>query len=508
MNMPHQIEASTQVKQLCGCPQQVYACSVIEEEYEAVVMLHHREKKWKEKFQAHEWTQEKICQKWKENRKEEAKNTVSFDAEEEEIQENNSSSSSNNSSLLDLTSFSQMKSTFTNFANAAEVLLLSRQFDSLLRGGIPVRLRGRIWWMCSGAQQKKDKARQEEQFQALVMRAPKDLDRIVVAEIEKDLHRTFPEEKEASQIEMRLENMNELRRILQAYSLRNPIVGYCQSMNFLAAVLLHLMEEEEAFWVLAAMVEELIPQYHTRSMCGSRADQRVFADLVEQKLPDLYHHMQHLDVQLEPLTLKWFLCLFLNTLPYEPVMRIWDVFFCEGSHILLRIALVLMKLNQDKIMKCEDAFDVYEIFRFSHETLKELTAPYRTGLLNRDECLCDTIIRLALDKSFVGTISLDSLYELRQYHRNDVEDELAEAEARRYSSRSMSRSEKEEILVELDMDNKEYDFVEDFESPKRNLSSPYISPIKHIHFKELFDSADADYFVDVRYDRNAVQECD
>ncbi|ETM97301.1 hypothetical protein PPTG_25017 [Phytophthora nicotianae INRA-310] len=129
-------------------------------------------------------------------------------------------------------------------------------------------------------------------------------------------------------------------------------------MNFLAAVLLQNMGEEEAFWVLAAIVEELTPQYHTRTMTGSRADQRVFSDLVTQKLPVLANHLQTLGVDFEPFTLKWFLCLFLNTLPFEPVMRIWDVFFCEGSHVLLRVGLVLLKLNQPRIMACDDALDV------------------------------------------------------------------------------------------------------------------------------------------------------
>ncbi|KAE9341764.1 hypothetical protein PF008_g10466 [Phytophthora fragariae] len=39
------------------------------------------------------------------------------------------------------------------------------------------------------------------------------------------------------------------------------------------------MEEQEVFWVLVSIVEELTPLYHTRTMTGSRADQRVFANL-------------------------------------------------------------------------------------------------------------------------------------------------------------------------------------------------------------------------------------
>ena len=64
-------------------------------------------------------------------------------------------------------------------------------------------------------------------------------------EIERDLHRTLSESfgDDAS--------LSPLRNILYAYSIRNPNVGYCQSMNFLAAFLLIRFTEAQAFWVLS-----------------------------------------------------------------------------------------------------------------------------------------------------------------------------------------------------------------------------------------------------------------
>ena len=40
---------------------------------------------------------------------------------------------------------------------------------------------------------------------------------------------------------------------------------------------------------------------------------------------------------------EWFLCIFTRTLPWPSVLRIWDMFCCEGVKVLFRVALVLLK---------------------------------------------------------------------------------------------------------------------------------------------------------------------
>ena len=49
------------------------------------------------------------------------------------------------------------------------------------------------------------------------------------------------------------EGTEALRQVLRAYVMRNPGVGYCQSMNFVAAMLMIVIEDDElAFWCMAS----------------------------------------------------------------------------------------------------------------------------------------------------------------------------------------------------------------------------------------------------------------
>ena len=54
------------------------------------------------------------------------------------------------------------------------------------------------------------------------------------------------------------EGLAALRRVLLAFSAHSPRIGYCQSMNFLAAALLLALgrAEDSAFWVLVCLIDD------------------------------------------------------------------------------------------------------------------------------------------------------------------------------------------------------------------------------------------------------------
>eukprot|EP01125_Pyxidicula_operculata_P017926 TRINITY_DN6336_c0_g1_i1.p1 TRINITY_DN6336_c0_g1~~TRINITY_DN6336_c0_g1_i1.p1 ORF type:complete len:565 (+),score=121.48 TRINITY_DN6336_c0_g1_i1:433-2127(+) len=173
---------------------------------------------------------------------------------------------------------------------------------------------------------------------------------VLTKQIDKDLPRTFPKHP----VFCTKDGRASLRRILQAFSVKHPNIGYTQAMNFIAGYMLLLMEEELAFKLLTVLVEYLIPGYYANTMADLQADQLALRMLVEEYLPKLHKHMEYLGMELNVISTKWFMCLFIHTLPFSSVLRVWDILFCKGTSALILAALALLKLKEEEIISRND----------------------------------------------------------------------------------------------------------------------------------------------------------
>jgi hypothetical protein len=159
-------------------------------------------------------------------------------------------------------------------------------------------------------------------------------------QIDKDLHRTFPDHPAMDE-----HGRNSLRRILGAFVVRNPDIGYCQGLNFLAAAFLLFFDEEDAYWCFVIMVEELLSGYFDPMMIAPQVDALSFAHVLKQENPTLASHLESLEVDIPTAISGWLLVAFMNALPMETCLRVWDVFFFEKSPVVLfRVGLALVDI--------------------------------------------------------------------------------------------------------------------------------------------------------------------
>uniref|UniRef100_A0A8C9L4S2 TBC1 domain family member 9 n=1 Tax=Pavo cristatus TaxID=9049 RepID=A0A8C9L4S2_PAVCR len=222
----------------------------------------------------------------------------------------------------------------------------TEKIRKLVAMGIPESLRGKLWLLFSDAVT--DLASHPGYYVHLV-EASMGKCCMVTEEIERDLHRSLPEHP-AFQSET---GIAALRRVLTAYAHRNPKIGYCQSMNILTSVLLLYAKEEEAFWLLVAVCERMLPDYFNRRVIGAQVDQSVFEELIKEQLPELAEHMKDLTT-LASISLSWFLTLFLSIMPLESAVNVVDCFFYDGIKAIFQLGLAILEANAVDLCNSKD----------------------------------------------------------------------------------------------------------------------------------------------------------
>ena len=153
---------------------------------------------------------------------------------------------------------------------------------------------------------------------------------------------------------MEVYEIQALRRVLQAFAVENPNIGYCQSLNYLAGMmLLFVKNEEKVFHLLNILCNTHMPGVHGKRL--DNIDVGVLMSCIRDQLPQVWSKLDDMGAgergfiptsKLPTISLTctaWLMSCFVNNLPTESVLRVWDCLFYEGSKTLFRIALALMK---------------------------------------------------------------------------------------------------------------------------------------------------------------------
>lgn len=62
-------------------------------------------------------------------------------------------------------------------------------------------------------------------------------------------------------------------------------------------------------------------------------DQRVLKDLLAEKIPRLAAHFEDHNIDVSLVTFNWFLVVFVESLPSDLLLPLWDAFLFEGTKV-------------------------------------------------------------------------------------------------------------------------------------------------------------------------------
>ncbi|EDU41151.1 ecotropic viral integration site 5 protein [Pyrenophora tritici-repentis Pt-1C-BFP] len=286
-----------------------------------------------------------------------------------------------------------------------------------IRGGIPPPLRGVVWQSAAGSREKLI----EDQYDTLCGESSP-----YENTINKDLGRSFPGVEMFKDPDGEGQKM--LGRVLKCFSLYDHKIGYCQGLGFLVGPLLMQMGDKEAFCVLVRLMED----YDLRScflpdLSGLHLRIFQFQKLLHQHMPQLAQHLDTLGVESAYLS-QWFLSFFAVTCPLPMLFRIYDVLFAEGaSETIMRVALALMKRNEQKLLSLSEFEDVMQLLLG-----RQLWDPYGRKAGSADELVGDFV-------GFTNDVTRERLQGLEQQYKEAQEKDSSKQQVQKSATSFLGR---------------------------------------------------------------------
>ncbi|XP_030923606.1 EVI5-like protein isoform X2 [Quercus lobata] len=162
--------------------------------------------------------------------------------------------------------------------------------------------------------------------------------------------------------------------------LMNP--GVYEGMGFLAGLLLLYMSEEDAFWLLVALLKGAVhAPMEGLYLVGLPLVQQYlfqFDNLAREYLPKLGEHFTQEMVNPSMYASQWFITVFSYSFPFHLALRIWDVFLYEiyiyhihlqGVQIVFKVGLALLKYCHDDLIKLPFEKLIYALRNFPEDAM-------------------------------------------------------------------------------------------------------------------------------------------
>jgi len=160
------------------------------------------------------------------------------------------------------------------------------------------------------------------------------------------------------------------KRLLRTTAAMLPNIGYCQGMNYLAAFLLSVLEEREAFVVLLCLLERLPANIYSNDPEALRlarlAQQERIQTALANERPALAEHLTVICLDLNLFLPRWLSALYIDVIPMPAAYRLIDrVLAADGSDAPSRLALAVICKAETQLMEVTEIEDALEVLNNS-----------------------------------------------------------------------------------------------------------------------------------------------
>ena len=254
----------------------------------------------------------------------------------------------------------------------------------LLKENIPINLIPNLWESCTHLEEKINK--NKDQYSKLI----KAFDILIKNEhpfyiyikrkISVDLNRTFSKNKEFQT----QENIEKLKNILYAFTIRNCSLNYCQGLNSIVGYFLKMINfsEEKAFYLYLILLEEILPYDYYLFGIGVETDINVINMILKKYEKDLIEHLESIqaDLIIFGILTQFVTSLFTFKINLSLTNTFYNILF--GFYLLeenkenlfyyfYKIILALFKTFKDDLIRLKDFKDITTVFNLEKDLSNE-----------------------------------------------------------------------------------------------------------------------------------------
>ena len=164
-----------------------------------------------------------------------------------------------------------------------------------------------------------------------------------------------------------------LRRLLWVSQLTSHQIEFCPFLPNLMLVLLTFFSEAETMFIISELLlgTEAPSDYPKIILNLSQMQKQVKVFIREGKkrgnIPEILAHMEGLGVNLEEAVTRFLQDGLASKLPFRTLTRLVGAFLVEGSEVILRFGMALLKRKQESILACKTAAEVTQVLDHSED---------------------------------------------------------------------------------------------------------------------------------------------